>query len=188
MGKKTDQIGFDIHPVLKPVLDAAGLKPKEPIGVGLPMEGGKPVIQQRNEIIVDQGEKATTWEAPGLRDLFRGNAVPPSMERYPEEYVPCFAFYEQHFLTACQGLGDRTDQEMEEVYAMLRRRPDGKSMGVLHDFLWQVSALLLALRPLSAAEFEAVVGRLERSARTWALRPVSRNYIAAVRDMFSGRM
>jgi hypothetical protein len=31
-----------------------------------------------------------------------------------------------------------------------------------------------------------VAGRLERSARTWALRPVSRNYIAAVKEMFGG--
>jgi hypothetical protein len=60
---------------------------------------------------------------------------------------------------------------------MLRRRPDGRSLGAVHDFLWQVTALLLGTQALSAAEFEALIGALERSTRKWGLRPVSRNYV-----------
>jgi hypothetical protein len=177
---------LDPVPSLKAVVEEAGLK-LEHLTVALPMHGEKkPFIENRNSIVVDDGTNTCIWMAPGLRELFRGNVTPPSLEQYPPEYVPCFFYYEQHFLTACEALGDRTDQEMEEVYAMLRRRPDGKSLGVLHDFVWQVSALLLGTHILSGAEFEAVVGRLERSARTWALRPVSRNYIAAVKEMFGG--
>jgi len=71
---------------------------------------------------------------------------------------------------------------MEEIYAMLRRRPDGRSLGAVHDFLWQVSALLLGTQVLSAVEFEALIGALERSTRRWALRPVSRNYVAYLRQ------
>ncbi len=35
--------------------------------------------------------------------------------------------------------------------------------------------------PESAAEFEAVLGRLERSCRTFAMGPTSRNYVATLR-------
>jgi len=37
---------------------------------------------------------------------------------------------------------------------------------------------------MSPAEFEAIIGRLERSCRTFRIGPTSRNYIAALRGMF----
>jgi hypothetical protein len=125
------------------------------------------------------------WQVPALSDLFRGSRTPPpDMDHYPEEYTPHFFFIENHVLTVCEAKGDRTDQELEEIYAMLRRRPDGRSLGAVHDFLWQVSALLLGTQVLSAAEFEALVGTLEHSARKWALRPVSRFYVAYLHQTF----
>jgi hypothetical protein len=184
MANESNKPADDLIPSLKLAAEQAELNTTR-LTVALPIYEGKTArIENRNSIVIDDGEHTAFWDAPSLRELFRGNVTPPSLEKYPPEYVPCFSFYEQHFLTACEALGDRTDQEMEAVYAMLRRRPDGKSTGVLHDLMWQVSAVLLATRPLSGAEFEAIVSRLERSARTWALRPVSRNYIAAVREMF----
>jgi hypothetical protein len=106
------------------------------------------------------------------------------MDHYPEEYSPHFYFIEHHVLALCDAMGDRTDQEMEEIYSMLRRRPDGRSLGAVHDVVWQVAALLLGTQVLSAAEFEALIGALERSTRRWALRPVSRNYVAFLRKTF----
>lgn len=41
--------------------------------------------------------------------------------------------------------------------------------------------LVLGTRPLSQAEFEAIMARLERSCRTFERGPTSRNYIAALR-------
>jgi hypothetical protein len=73
---------------------------------------------------------------------------------------------------------------MEEIYSMLRRRPDGRSLGAVHDFLWQVAALLLGIHVLSAAEFETLIGALGRSTRKWGLRPVSRNYVAYLHKTF----
>jgi hypothetical protein len=79
-------------------------------------------------------------------------------------------------------LTDAKRQEMEEHYSALRRRPDGRSLGPVHDFLRQVCALLLGKHELSSAEFEAIAGQLERSVRKWALRPVSRNYVNFLRS------
>jgi hypothetical protein len=70
---------------------------------------------------------------------------------------------------------------MEEIYAALRRRPNGRSLGVPHDFLWQVEVLLLGCYPMSQAEFEALVGALLRSTRKWGLRPISRFYLGYLR-------
>ena len=53
----------------------------------------------------------------------------------------------------------------------------------MHDFLWQCAALVLGMRALSQAQHEAIFGQLERSVRKWAMRPVSRNYVAFLRSI-----
>jgi hypothetical protein len=104
------------------------------------------------------------------------------MHHYTPEYTRVFFAIEKHVLTVFEVEGDRTDQEMETIFSALRRRPDGKNhLGPVHDFLWQVAALTLGMHPLSQAEFESIVGQLERSVRNWALRPVSRNYARYLR-------
>lgn len=42
-------------------------------------------------------------------------------------------------------------------------------------------ALILGTRPLSQAEFEAILARLERSSRTFEMGPGSRKYVAALK-------
>jgi hypothetical protein len=93
-------------------------------------------------------------------------------------------FIETPLLSLSDVLGAPTDRQMEEVYSNLRRRPDGRSLGFWHDALWQICALLLAMRPLSNAEFEAYLGRLERSTRSMQIGPVSRNYLHVLHQMF----
>lgn len=142
----------------------------------------------RNVVPVSDTKEVVHWRAASLRELFRGDQpAPPNIERYPEEYVPLFYFVEAQIVTFCQALGDKSDQEFEEVFANLRRRPDGRSLGPLHDFVWQLAALLLGTWVVSAAEFEAVFGQLARSAQRWSMRPVSRNYIAYVRGTLEGK-
>jgi hypothetical protein len=107
------------------------------------------------------------------------------MDHYPPEYVPIFYFVERHLLTICDSLGDRTDQEIEEIYSLLRRRPDGKSIGPVHDALWQTAAMVLGTHPLSQAEFDAIFGALARSTRCWGWGVVSRNYVAYLRSQIT---
>ena len=82
--------------------------------------------------------------------------------------------------------GDRTDGEMLEIYGALRRRPDGRSLGLVHDYMWKAAAVVLGTHPLSQAEFEAIMSRLERSCRTFRVGPSSRNYIATLRYTLGG--
>jgi len=50
--------------------------------------------------------------------------------------------------------------------------------------MWQAAAWILETRPLSQAEFEAIMGRLERSCRTFEIGPTSRNYAAMLHSTY----
>lgn len=176
----------DFVPSLREVVREAGLEWKK-LSVALPIdEEDKPQIV-RHEVHLFDGKSAGVWRAPSLREIFRGDKRPPAdMDRYPEEYTPVFYLIENHLVTACDIFGAYTDDEFVRSYSALRRRPDGKSMGVVHDVAWQASALALGMWPLSMEEFEAIIGRLERSARTWRIGPASYNYITFTSESFRG--
>jgi hypothetical protein len=143
-------------------------------------EDGEPI--PRDLAIVSDGAKLAQWNVPPMRTLLRGSQpAPADISHYPAEYVPMFAFIEKHVLTLCDVFGDKTDGEFEEWYSNLRRRPDGRSLGQCHDQLWRVLAVLLAMRPTSQAEYEAVVGQLALSAKHFRMGFSSRNYIAYLR-------
>lgn len=142
------------------------------------------VVVPREDISIASDSAVWEWRTGSLRALFRGERQPPSLGDYPEAYRECFALIESHLVQYCEVMGDRRDQEMEEIFGTLRRRPDGRSLGPVHDYLWKVSAWLLGIHPLSGAEYEAIVGRLERSCRRFAMGPSSRNYLATLNSMF----
>jgi len=178
---KPDPIGFpvELNAPLREAVEAQQLNPAHLALVLLRDNQGGIRIIDRNLLLISDHEKLMEWTAPPLAQLFRGERpAPADMDHYPERYVPYFFFIEKHIITLFQSLGDRTDQEMEEVFSMLRRRPDGRRLNRIHDFVWQAAALLLATHPMSGAEFEALMGALERSARGWGQRPISRNYAA----------
>ena len=159
-------------------LDAAGLT----VILGASDQGRIRVLDRRR-LLLHQGGKTCVWQTESLRRLFRGDRRPPAdINHYPPEYVPYFFFIERHIGLLCDALGDRTDQELEEIFSALRRRPDGRSLGPEHDFLWQVAALMLAKHMTSQAEFEAIFSQLENSARGWGIAPVSRNYLGFLRQ------
>jgi hypothetical protein len=121
-----------------------------------------------------------------LRPLFRGSLQPPpdaEMAQYPEQYVPFFHRVEYNVYRYCRTMElVPSDSEFLELYSQMRRRPDGRSLGPLHDVIWQSAALVLGLLPWSEAEYSAVFGQLARSARHFKLSLSSRNYIACVRQ------
>jgi hypothetical protein len=140
-----------------------------------------PAGLDRGTIYLTTGDQFCLWEIDSLRALFRGDAKPPVLGDYPEAYQESFMTLDLHALQLSKFFGDRRDLEMLEVYSALRRRPDGRSLGFVHDYMWQAAAIVLGTRPLSQAEFEAILSRLERSCRTFEMGPTSRNYIATLR-------
>ena len=177
--------GVELSPALKEVVDANGLD-RSKLAVGLKLKDEQPDLSVREDVLITDGTKSAIWRVPSLRELFRGDKVPPPLTgEPPPDYMPIFYFIEQHILTFCNGVNDKTDGEFLEVFSNLRRRPDGKSLGDLHFFLWQVAAGLVGHGPVSAAEFDAIFGRLAKSARTFRIGVVSRNYIEVLRGTVS---
>jgi hypothetical protein len=188
-GESEPGSSLDLVPSLKELVEKSGLDPWN-LSVAVQMSPeGRICLSDRKSVRVFDGKRMAHWSVPSLRELWRGKQLPPvDMDRYPEDYCGYFYFLEKHLLNLSDARsangtqGDLTDQEVEGGYSALRRRPDGRSLGSTHDFLWQVSALMLGTRALSQAQFEAIFGQLERSVRKWALRPVSRHYVQFLRD------
>lgn len=171
----------NILPALREVAVAKELLLNK-LTVGAPMEKNQWAGRDRHVVMVSDSEHVAEWRVNSLSELFRGDAQPPpQLDRFPPEYVPLFFYIEQHIITFCDGFGDKSDQEFDAAYSTLRRRPEGRSLGPLHDFVWQVAAVMLATRVVSQAEFEGVFGALAISTGRWSQRPVSRNYIAYLR-------
>jgi hypothetical protein len=181
----------DFGPELREIFAQPPLDSRKTVLVAAPVKnpdehGGKfiPAGSERNLIGLTDGKNVWDWEVASLRALFRGDRQPPVLGDYPEAYNDSFILFDLHVLEISRFFGDRRDAEMREIFSLLRRRPDGRSQGFVHDYLWQAAALILGTRPLSQAEFEAIMARLERSCRTFEQGPTSRNYVAALRKTF----
>ena len=148
-------------------------------------EGGKPEISSRDIIDLYDGEIVAQWRVDSLQELFRGNQEPPpdrEIKHYPPEYVAFFYLIERHLITICEKIKPPIDEEFIRIFSVMRKRPDGRSLGLFHDAVWQCSCLALGMRPYSEAEFKAVLGQLARSARHWKEGLASRNYISYLRS------
>jgi hypothetical protein len=177
----------DFVPDLREQFQVRPLGPKKFLLAAIPVENPEghpaplPAITDRQSISLTDGKEFWFWEIESLRALFRGNKQPPALGDHPEAYHDAFIIFDLHVLEVSKFFGDRRDAEMKEIYSALRRRPDGKSLGFVHDYMWQAAALVLGTRQLSQAEFEAILARLERSCRTFELGVTSRNYVGSLR-------
>lgn len=181
----------DFVPKLREIFSHPPLAPRKTVLVAIPIKdpaltGGQYVPQggDRRLMSFADGKEFWHWEVESLGSLFRGDRPPPVLGDYPETYNDSFILFDLHVLELSKFFGDRRDTEMKEIFSRLRRRPDGRRQGFVHDYLWQAAALILSTRPLSQAEFEAIMGRLERSCRTFEQGPASRNYVAALKFTF----
>lgn len=179
-----DDFGRVMNPVrgLRELLEKDKIDPQE-LAIGFPVgDDGEFVIEDRSNIILlDRKNRHIEWRVDSLRALFRGTKNPPpdhEMAHYPDEYVGFFYGIERYLHSACSI---RTpypfDEQFIEVYSMMKRRPDSKSTGMIHDVVWQAAAFALGLREWSEAEYVAVFAQLTRSVRTFSIGKDSRNYI-----------
>jgi len=144
----------------------------------------------RENVFINSGKAVAEWRVDSLRALFRGDKAAPSdgeMDYYPHEYRIFFYDIENSVNLYCKALDIKpTDSEFIELYTQMRRRPDGRSLGPLHDTIWQSAALSLGLRPWSEAQYMAVFGQMTRSARHFKIGHTSRNYFHYLLQVFSG--
>lgn len=139
-------------------------------------------MQDRHKVVFFVGDQIVDWRVESLDSLCRGNALAPSLEKYPKEYIPFFATIEHQVIVYADIFGDPTDDEMKGVYSNLARRPDGKGHSLLHEHMWQACALALGTRYWSKAQLESVLRRLQHSCRTFHTHTGSKNYINTIRQ------
>jgi hypothetical protein len=134
-------------------------------------------------IVVRMGTTETNLTPRPLRELFRGSRKAPDLSRGPTPaLMPLFLFLEATVVRFCEEDGrDETDEEMERIFSELRRRPDGRHLSPLHAYLHAAARVYLSARDVSEAEYEAVMSRLTKSARTFSIPPISRNYVTTLR-------
>lgn len=191
--EQNDNQFFDleqVEPGLRKLFEDPPVNPNLMIRIGVPADepgnsenapSGQP---PRSLIVLASGENIWSWEVPSLRALFRGDRQPPVLGDYPEAYPKAFALLDIHLLEFARLKEVPRDDELHEIFSCLRRRPDGRSLGPLHDHLWRAAALVLGLQPLSQAEFEAIMARLERSSRTFRESVSSRNMVEALWETY----
>ncbi len=122
-------------------------------------------------------------------ELFVGDRQPPLMGRdVPEEYIPFFAMIERCAGLICRARGrPEVDEEFERIYRQLRRRPDGTDKNPMFGYIQRAARVYMSLTDVSRAEYEAVMNRLSKSARTFHTHVGSTNYFEfALRPLLEG--
>lgn len=164
-------------------LEGVGLIPNpDAISVGIPRVAEKVVNDEGPAVLMDNERHSLRVELKPLTALFVGNRQPPPMRgEPPPEYFPFFYAVEHAAAMACIARGQpEPDAELERLYRQLRRHPDGKNPNPIFGCLQRAAQVYLSLRDISRAEYEAVMDRLSRSARTFDTHVGSTNYFTRV--------
>jgi hypothetical protein len=150
----------------------------EMLRVPIRLDGQGKVMALAKEVPVLYGEKPALVTLQPVSRLWVGAAQPPDFSGTPPpSYQPFFLLLETTAADYCATLGKpERDEEFEHLYRQLRRRPDGHDPNPLFSYMQAAARLYLSLRDVSQAEFEAVVNRLGRSAKTFRTHVDSTNY------------
>lgn len=157
--------------------------PAIPIGVD---NKKHPVVLADLVPVAGPGDKVVSIRLKNISALFTGDKVPPSFADGPtDEYVEFFMLIEQTAANYCVTTKRiERDTEFESLYNHLRRRPEGRHSNPLFSYLQAAVRLYMSLHDTSQAEFEAVVDRLRRSAKKFAMGATTANYYHVIRNQF----
>ncbi len=136
------------------------------------------VIPVRESVLVVSEKGSVQVRLKPITQLFTGSKTPPDFSRSPPpEYHPFFILIEAAAADYCKARGrPEHEEQIERLYRLLRRRPDGDYPSPAISYLQAAARLYMSLRDVSKAEFEAVADRLHRSARHHATHTGSTNY------------
>ncbi len=133
---------------------------------------------QQGDLFVTDGARAACICPKPISQLFVGNVRPPILEKYPSQYLPFFYRLDKTMLSYGTTRAEFPhDRELERVLKQLARRPDGWDRNPLFSYLRSAAQLHLSLSDVSRHEFEAVVRRLARAAKTMSMGSSSCNYL-----------
>jgi hypothetical protein len=148
------------------------------LSVGVARMNGTPIHDDEPGVVVGDHTGTLRLQLKPISALFVGNRQPPPFRgEPPAEYIPFFHAIEHTAAVACAARRrPERDEEFERLYRHLRRRPDGSDANPIFDALQNSARMYMSLRDVSRAEFEAVMDRLSRSARTFRTHVASTSY------------
>lgn len=174
-------------------MDKVAIDTLQQAGINTSLTGTMPVVPIRvddedrlivvgEEVPVLAGDHAALVKLKSVTALFTGDRKPPDFSRGPTAgYELFFAMLEKMVVDYGEITGRiEKDLELERLYRQLRRRPEGWDPNPLFGYLQATARLYMSIRNVSQAEFEAVVGRLARSAGRYVDGPTSTNYYRLV--------
>ena len=131
-------------------------------------------------------DKHTVVTLRPLGELLTGQGKAPDLSGEPPREWQFFLMSLEATLFNYCAINKRaeSDQEFERVLSQLRRRPDGRDPNKLYGYVRAALQLYLSLHDVSREQYEAVVGRLIRSARTFSQGHLSRNYFQLLVQTF----
>lgn len=129
-------------------------------------------------VALTDGTQSASAQLSPTRASFRGSAAPTLASAPPPEYEPVSLFIERNLCQLVRASAHPLyDAEWQYAFGETARRPDSRDGAPLLEWTRAVGRLLVSVRETSAAEFEAIFRRLERSARTFRMGPTSTNYV-----------
>lgn len=180
---------FELHESLKAVVKKGRLRPvKMSVGIPVKEESGQVLEEGRNSIFISDGKNVGLWSVDSLSSLFRGDEPAPSgdeISMHSLGFAPLFFEIESGLkLFLSESQHPPTDGALLEVFSALRRRPDGRSLGLLHDFVWMNVAFMLGKYRCSESLYTAIMKRMEQSVRMFKTGMSSRNYMNTIQNTF----
>ena len=150
--------------------------------VGIQLDHNRRPAPLADEVTVVSGDRVAVVTLKSAAELFTGDRKPPDFDKGPtREYVSFFAMIEMTAADFCASTETLVrDREFERLYNHLRRRPDGSDAHPIFSYLRAAARLHMSIRDVSVDEYEAVLRRLTRSARTYSDGLVSANYTDVV--------
>jgi hypothetical protein len=120
-----------------------------------------------------------------ITELFTGSAIPQSFRDGPtHDYLFFFLTVEYAAVAFSRAAATpEKDMEFNRIYRKLKRSPDDTDGNPIFSYLQAAFRLYMSLKDVSRAEFDAVITRLAKSAKTFSRGPSSTNYIDTVATM-----
>lgn len=142
----------DWHPLLASFLEEVGYISRDFV---LDIQSS---MEERESLWLIAGKQRECWVHSSLAALFRGaQRASAPVSREDALYTPFIAMIEPLLLEYDATVRPPCDDDLRPCFMQLRKEPDGESLGVLHDILWQGCCLALAKYPYSQEQFEAVM-------------------------------
>lgn len=144
------------------------------------------VIGNRAKFSIDVGARTLdNISFSSIRDLFRESECPPA-----DSESPLYSAFEYGVDVAIAAMVESgqvsspSDNELVEIFSAMRRRPDGRSISLMHDVIWRAAVMFLLEYECSQSAYEAFFLALEHQAKSFRQGFQSYEYLNFCRDNF----